>query len=340
MDKLLTVLVPAYNAELYLRNNLDSLLGAQNDNWLEVIVVDDGSTDKTSRIADDYAQRFPENIRVVHKENGGHGSGINCGIRLAQGKYFKVVDADDWVDKYAFTKLLDYLKKTDTDAVVSGFYWAFDNGSGNESEFQRRAEIREPFPGVIYEKTYSFDEVADQLYLKMHGLTIKTDILKNNDIRVDENCYYVDSQYILYPIPYIETISFIPDFVYQYRIGREGQSVSRSAMIRLNGDYDKVIRSLLQFYEACQNGKGHISDSKKRYIAEGISRVVSGKIKAVLNCPVSHEKRRELETLDILLKEGYPEIYRANRNRWVELLRKTGYILYPAAAWMCRKTGK
>ena len=147
MEKLLTVVIPAYNAEAYLAYTLDSLCGAFQSNRtagktgdaerqnllekLEILVIDDGSKDETGKIADGYAGQYPEIVRVIHKENGGHGSGINCGIREARGRYLKVVDADDWVDPEAFLNLLAALENSQDDAVVSGFYWRFDNGSGD-----------------------------------------------------------------------------------------------------------------------------------------------------------------------------------------------------------------
>ena len=108
---------------------------------------------------------------MIHKKNGGHGSGINCGIREARGHYLKIVDADDWVDPQAFSNLVDALAHTNDDAVVSGFYWRFDNGSGEESSFPSKAEMQEPFKGVKYGKSYVFDGIADQVYMKMHGIT-------------------------------------------------------------------------------------------------------------------------------------------------------------------------
>ena len=93
---------------------------------------------------------------MIHKENGGHGSGINCGVREARGRYLKIVDADDWVEPEAFSNLLDALAHTNDDAVVSGFYWRFDNGSGEESSFPSKAEMKEPFKGSEIRKIIRF----------------------------------------------------------------------------------------------------------------------------------------------------------------------------------------
>ena len=166
MKKLLTIAVPAYQAESYLRTNLDAFCQTEFLEKIEVIVIDDGSTDRTGSIADEYAEKYPDTVKVIHKENGGHGSGVNAGIDAAEGLYFKVVGADDWVEKEPFSHLLENLEaqakkeKPGSDAVVSGFYWVYDDGTGQECNFRRKAEIKEPFSGVEYGKDYRFDETV------------------------------------------------------------------------------------------------------------------------------------------------------------------------------------
>lgn len=271
MEKILTVVVPTYNAEKYLRDNLESFEIPELMQDIEILIVNDGSTDHSLEIAREYTERYPDTYRVITKENGGHGSGINCGIEHAKGTYFKVVDADDWVGKTAFISLVKTLKASDADVVYSGFLWTYDNGEADKTKFQTKAEIEIPFEGVEYQKTYQFDDIADRLYMKMHNMTIRTEILREHQIRIDEHCYYVDTEYILYPIPYVKTISFVDAFVYYYRLGREGQSVGLEKMQKNEQNYDKVLSSLLRFYQ--QLGQQlPCTDIKKRYIARLIAR--------------------------------------------------------------------
>ena len=115
--------------------------------YMEILIIDDGSRDQTGAIADQYAERYPTVVRVIHKENGGHGSGINCGIQNALGRYMKVVDADDWVDPEALDHLIAALKNCRDDVLVSGFYWRFDNGSGEESSFPKKQKFQNHFQG-------------------------------------------------------------------------------------------------------------------------------------------------------------------------------------------------
>ena len=339
MEKLLTVTVPAYNADRWLEYNLDSLLLPSCLDILEVLVVDDGSVDRTGEIADIYAARYPDTVRVIHKANGGHGSGVNTGIKEARGRYFKVVDADDWVDEDAFQNLIEALKDADDDIVSSGFLWAKDNGSSYPATFPTEAEFKEPFKGVRYGETYRFEEIAEQLYLKIHNLTYRTALLKEHDIRLDEHCYYVDTEYITYPVPFVETVRFLPDFVYRYRINRAGQSMGVKQMQKYAENYDRVLGSLLRFYdsEIVQS----CGAKKKGYIANIIARTAAARVRIFLSLPTNKENKEALIRFDDGLKKNYPEIYRANINRAVSALRKSNYLLYrPAAAAVKEKYGQ
>lgn len=336
MKKILTVVVPTYNAEKYLRDNLESFAVPELMQDIEILIINDGSTDHSLEIAEEYSKRYPDTYRVISKENGGHGSGINCGMEHAHGIYFKVIDADDWVEKDAFIRLVKTLKTSDADIVYSGFLWAYDNGEADKTKFRTKAEIEFPFEGVEYQKTYQFDDIAERLYMKMHNMSIRTEILRKYRIRVDEHCYYVDTEYILYPIPYVKTISFVDAFVYYYRLGREGQSVELEKMQKNEQNYNKVISSLLRFY----NNLGSqipCSEKKKSYIAAIIARVIAGKVKIMLSFPTSAEKKEELVRFDHYIRQNYPEIYSQNQNKALSLLRRSGYFLYYPASKMLRR---
>ena len=124
--KYITFTVPCYNSQDYMRRCIDSLLVYQNE--VEIIIVDDGSTDDTPQIADAYAKQFPGTVRVIHKENGGHGSGVNAGLAAAKGEYFKVVDSDDWLDARSLQKVLFRImhwnrEQTPADMIVCNYVY-------------------------------------------------------------------------------------------------------------------------------------------------------------------------------------------------------------------------
>lgn len=339
MKKILTVVVPAYNAEPYLETNLKSLCNAK---WLadiEVLIINDGSIDKTSEIAEGYAKLYPDTFRVISKKNGGHGSGINSGIANATGTYFKVVDADDWVDQKGFSNLVTYLKTVDTDLVYSGFLWVFDHGEGNIELYKRKAEMKVPFQGVIYKKEYMFDEIAKLIYIKMHNITIKTEILCKMNLQIDEHCFYVDSEYISYPIPFVETICFLQDYVYMYRIGTPGQSISIEKLKQNEQHYTKVINSLLSFYSRL-GVEIPCSMPKKNYLARIIARVVAGKYKVMLSSPAIKVVKKQMISFECQIKAEYPDIYYANVNPAIKVLRISHYSCYSLIAILVKRKYK
>ena len=107
--KLLSIAIPSYNSEAYMEKCIESLLIGGED--VEILIVDDGSKDRTAEIADAYEAKYPTICRAIHQENGGHGEAVNAGIRNATGLYFKVVDSDDWVDADAYMQILDKLRE-------------------------------------------------------------------------------------------------------------------------------------------------------------------------------------------------------------------------------------
>lgn len=332
----MTVVVPTYNAERYLNDNLDSLCIPELMSEIEVLIINDGSTDKSKDIAARYVTNYPHTYRLISKENGGHGSGINCGIQLAEGKYLKIVDADDWVNKETFRKFVYFLKKQDSDIVCSGFLWAYDCGEICKESFQTRAEIKIPFQGVQFEKEYLFDDIASVLYIKMHNMTIKTEILKTNNIIIDENCYYVDTEFTLYPIPYINTICFFKEFVYMYRIHTNGQSIDVHKMQQNKENYERVLYSLFSFYKKLNNTIP-CSKAKKQYISQLIARVVAGNLKIILSFPPNKMQKKVLVDFDKSLYHQFPSVYNANINFAIRLLRLTNYRLYFPVSLLVRK---
>src|SRR5690606_30015222 len=124
--KLLSVVIPCYNSQDYMRYCIESLLsGGEN---VELLIVNDGSSDNTASIADEYAIKYPTIIKAIHQANGGHGEAVNTGIRHARGLYIKVVDSDDWVDTRAYLRILDTLvrfaeEQQKVDMLVSNFVY-------------------------------------------------------------------------------------------------------------------------------------------------------------------------------------------------------------------------
>ena len=329
MSKVLTVVVPTYNVEKYIRQNLESFEVEEILEDLEVLIVSDGSQDGSVDIAREFADRHPDTFKIIEKENGGHGSTINRGIIEATGKYFKVVDADDWVLEEGLINLIKQLKSCDSDLVVSGFYW-YHNDKDTTS-----VEIENPVPGTEYYKEYKVSDVCRDMYVKMHGMTVKTEILKKIP-KIDEHCFYVDVEYVMFPIPLVETITSIPDYVYMYRIGIAGQSMDPAKMQRNQDNFDRVLERMFAFYTQCK--KDGVDDAKMTYITNFLARVVASRFKIFLGFPYSRDIKKQMLEFDTRVKNEYPDIYYAIKQKAVLLLRKSKYNLYFLAQMVYKRS--
>lgn len=321
MEKLLSVIVPTYNVEKYLSRCLDSLCMKKTNGKMEVLLINDGSTDSSVDIAREYVRNHPEVFRLIHKENGGHGSTINRGIQEAEGKYFKVVDSDDWVESEALSKLMDYLESCTSDVVYTNFYHVDDKSGRKTVEFAR------PFPEVEYGREYHFSEIKSSFFMKMHGYTIRTELLRNIP-QIDEHCFYVDMEYVLFPVPQIATITFLDLFVYQYRIGLPGQSMNIQRMKRNANDYDRVLERVLTFYS---QWAPKLQPEKLSYMEHVLGRMTASRIKIYLSQPYSRNNRKAIEEFEESVRKNYPAVYHAVTNKAVLLLRRSHYRLYMAA---------
>ena len=223
-EKILTITIPSYNVEAYLEECLESFVNSEVMDDIEVLIVNDGSSDNTTKIAQRYVDKYENTFRLINKENGGHGSTINTGIREAKGKYFKVVDGDDWVDTRSFIRLVKVLKESDADIVASNYTWI--------NHTTRLPEKRQeyPFEKIEYNKLYKFEEIVGKTIIDMHATTVKTELFRMADEQIDEHTFYVDVEFIAFPIPYVRTVYFIEEPVYQYRLGLPGQSMSIQKM--------------------------------------------------------------------------------------------------------------
>ena len=251
--KILTIAVPSFNAEKYLVETIPTVLNLKNIELVDLIIINDGSKDDTLSVANKMKRDYPNIIQIVDKENGGHGSAVNSGIKYAKGKYFKVLDADDWVDTENLDKLIEYLKITDIDEIVSPYYKVIVDSKGdiiNSEEYNEFDKIED-----------QVEYTADEFFCKigrtvgMHTITMKTEILKNNNIVLTENMFYVDMEYITYILPYIKNIVLFNMPIYKYRLGTQTQSVSDESYERNRDMHKQVIYNLINFYEKLSTSK-------------------------------------------------------------------------------------
>lgn len=222
--KLISFTVPCYNSQDYMHKCIDSLLTGGDD--VEIIIVDDGSKDATAEIADGYARKYPDIVKVIHKENGGHGSGVNAGVHAATGLYFKVVDSDDWLEEGALRKLLATIRehlavKTLPDMYVCNF--VYYHAADNTSFVSRYTDKMAPDSFIDWKKVKSFHYSHTMM---MHALVYNTAKLRENYIELPKHTFYVDNIYAYAPLAYMLNSYYLNVDLYYYYIGREGQSIN------------------------------------------------------------------------------------------------------------------
>ena len=245
--KLLSVAIPCYNSQDYMGNAVESLLEIGED--LEIIIVDDGSTDDTALIADKYAEKYPDIVRAIHKPNGGHGSAVNTGIDNAQGLYFKVLDSDDRLDPEVLKEVMDTLKfysKEDQplDMLVTNFvYDKLGVPDCKKKVMSYEDELPEKF--VFSWELANFGK-GD--YLLMHSVIFRTQLLRDCGLRLPEHTFYVDNIYVFEPLLKVERMYYMNVNLYYYFIGREDQSVNEAVMIKRVDQQLKVNYLMIDYY--------------------------------------------------------------------------------------------
>lgn len=322
MDKVLTLTIPSYNVEKYLEKTLDSFIDEHILEDIEVLIVDDGSKDRTAEIGKSYEEKYPNTFRLISKENGGHGSTINRGIIEARGKYFKVVDGDDWVKTEEFVKLVQGLKETDAEFVVTNY---------SEVNDQTMEETLIDYPVFAGKAEWDFQEIADKEIIPMHPLVIRTDILKDHEIRMTEHCFYVDNEYTTFPIPYVNKVKYLPYNVYMYRLALATQSVSMKGFQNHIKDHSKVVISLLEFLKRCR--KEEIPEYKLNYIAERTAITVGTQAGIYASFPLKANMKEEFISFDRMVKRADMQVYELSDSKghvlhWLRKSRFKGYAFF------------
>ena len=241
-EKLMTICVPSYNVGRYLERCLRTLINHEYAADIEVLVVDDGSKDYTAQIAKAFEDRYPGIVRLIQKENGGHGSTINRAIKEGIGRYFMVVDGDDWVDSEQFEKLLAKIKirQIDTD-IISSNYHEINMETGICTLCEQQVQV-EYFEAVPFEKLD-----LENIYFTLASTLIKLSVLRQVNQSLQEHTFYVDVEYILFPVPYLKDVTFVKYCIYKYCRGNTEQSVYIPTMVKRYDHHERVMKSVLKY---------------------------------------------------------------------------------------------
>lgn len=309
-EKILTVSVAAYNAADCVSKCIESFVNTSVIDDLEIIVVNDGSKDNTDEIVQEYVSKYPGSVRLISKENGGHGSTINTSVKESTGKYFKIVDSDDWVEKDGIEKLVNELKNVDEDLIMNSYYKV--NALDGSKEL-----------------------VSDSRY-EMHAMTVKTDLVKAMGPVIDENCFYVDTEYVLFLMSKIKTVMHLDYPVYDYLLGTATQSMNMMNLIKNRHQHIRVCKRILEFYKECLEAE--IDDDIIKMIRERICDAIVTQY-IIFSHMKTYESKSEVIEFDEYLKSTSTEIYDVvcdhgiaggyNSMRIVKILRQCSFIGYP-----------
>lgn len=301
MNKLLTIVIPTYNMEKYLRRCLDSLVIEDYSLFetLEVLVINDGSKDSSSTIAHEYQDMYPNVFRVIDKENGNYGSCVNRGIIEASGKYFKILDADDWYNTEALVVFLDKLKKISSDVVFTMHQVCYSNGK------VKTKNVKGISADTYYFEDYDFISSDNTSLLSMHSITYRTDFLHASGLRHQEGISYTDIEFCYFPLTSARTFLYVGVCLYNYFIGREGQTVAKEAEIRHYNDFYLVCRRIVPDYiNKCTS----FSLNRKKMLTQIMSSPLINLLyiqlvynKAIDSCQL--EKMKEI--ISFVKKDGY-----------------------------------
>lgn len=319
MSKILSIVIPVYNTEKYIKRCLDSIVIDDVIDDIEIIVVSDGSKDNSINIAKEYEKKYPKSVIIVEKENGGHGSTINKGLELAKGKYFRVLDSDDWFNTSDFVNYVKRLKKENADLVVTDY--SQEHIYNNKSIYIKYNKLED---NVLYE----FDNIDLHLlngeYFVMATSTYKTELLRKSKLSLFEKTFYVDMQYNVVAFSLVKSFRYYNLDIYRYFIGRKDQSNNFNSLVKNQDNHEKVMKFLIDFYTS--NFKS-FSSNKKEYYSLIIYYMLYTHYSIYCLYDNNHKNAYEkIKNFDLYLKETNMDLYNRSNIGIIKANRNTKFI--------------
>lgn len=242
--KVLTFVIPSYNSEKFLDTCIPSMLHPDVLDKLEIIVVNDGSTDATAAVAEKYVTQYPGTVRLISQVNKGHGGALNTGCAAATGKYLKVIDADDWIVSENLPAYIALLENCQSDVVLTHHH-TIDISTGEVRHWKS-------YPKE-FGRAYTFAEIMTDWRsfdrsLTFHGITYRTAFYHQFGHQLLEHVFYEDHEYATYPCCYAQSVMPFDLFLYEYRIGDVNQSVSNANQLKRLGHTEAVLHRMAEKY--------------------------------------------------------------------------------------------
>lgn len=318
--KYLSIAIPCYNSQDYMAKAIESCLILKED--VEIIIVDDGSKDDTARIGNEFAEKYPETIKCIHQENGGHGEAVNTGLKNATGLYFKVLDSDDWFDQSALVKVIETLKKLyqqneTVDMMIANY--VYEKPSENKSSVIKYTNA---LPQNRVFRWYNVKHFYPQQNLLMHSVIYRTQLLRNCNLQLPKHTFYVDNLFVYQPLPYVTTLYYLNVDLYRYYIGREDQSVNEKIMI---SRIDQQIRVNKMMVDCCD--VMHLKSRKLRNYMIKYLTMISTVSTVLLIKSGTEEHLAKKDELWAYMEEKNPELCKAVKHTLLgACMQMDGYV--------------
>lgn len=304
--KLLSIIVPCYNSQDYMEHCIRTLL--PGGDRVEILLIDDGSSDNTGEIADEYQERYPSIVRAIHQENKGHGGALNTGINLASGYYLKVVDSDDWVDGPSYKKILDTLERLlrsrcSIDMFISNFVY--------EKTGEKHKRVIHYRGALPQDQVFGWSETGHfrmGQFILMHSIIYRTKLLRDCHLKLPEHTFYVDNLYVYQPLPHVKKMYYLDVDFYRYYIGREDQSVNEKVMISRIDQQIRVSKMVIDCYNPWLIMNKHLRNYMIKYIK--LLTMVTCSLLIKENTDESFEKKHEYWRY---IRKKHPKLYHEMR---------------------------
>ena len=306
--KLLSIAIPSYNSQDYLSHAVESLLPGGDE--VEILIVDDGSKDRTAEIADDYEKQYPGIVRAIHQPNGGHGDAVMTGLKNAEGLYFKVVDSDDWADKDAYPKVLSTLrafKEEPLDMLISNYIY--------DKVGVAHKHVMSYHHALPVGKVFGWEEIRrfrKGQYMLMHSVIYRTELLRECGLTLPKHTFYVDELYVYAPLTHVKRMYYLDVDFYHYFIGRDDQSVQEETMIRRIDQALLVNRLLVTCTDPCL-----VPEKNKRCYMLNYLEIVTTVSSVLLTKSGTEENLKKKEDLWAFIEKENPRVYKTLRHRFL-----------------------
>lgn len=311
MEKILSFIVPSYNCEKFLDKCIPSFIEESIIKMLDIIIVNDGSTDHTAEIAGTYCEKYPDSIRLISQKNKGHGGALNTGCKAAVGKYLKVIDADDWVETKNLHQFVEYLRTCESDVVLTHYYTR-NITTGEIKKWMTYSEC--------FGKSYTLAEIMSdwksfERSFTLHGITYRTAFYKKYGMQLSEHVFYEDHEFATIPCCYAKTITPLDLFIYHYRIGDVAQSVSDTNQLKRISHTETVLARFMKEYQSLKLLK---ESAGREYYCMKAQGLLMGYLTTVLLIEKDRPKGRRLAgSMMGKIKQIMPMTYNAAKKQYL-----------------------